>query len=131
MTELGRDFSGLRVLLAEDEEMASKLARGALRLAGITDIVYCRDGSEAVKALDSQRGTFQLVISDWNMPTISGIELLRYVRMYHQPLKFIMLTGRKQTDAVLQAKELDVDAYVVKPFSPEALKKKVEALFRM
>lgn len=130
MTELGRDYSGLRVLLAEDEEMATKLARGALRLTGITDIVYCRDGAEAVKALDADRGSFQLVISDWNMPTISGIELLRYVRMHHSGLKFIMLTGRKQTDAVLQARELDVDAYVVKPFSPEALKKKIEVLFR-
>lgn len=50
--------------------------------------------------------------------------------MHHQLLKFIMLTGRKQTDAVLQARELDVDAYVVKPFSPEALKKKIEVLFR-
>lgn len=131
MTELGRNFSGLRVLLAEDDALAAKLARGALRLTGITDIVYCHDGGEAVKALDSERGSFHLVISDWNMPTISGIELLRYVRMYHQPLKFIMLTGRKQTDAVLKARELNVDAYVVKPFSPEALKKKVEALFRM
>lgn len=130
MTELGTNFSGLRVLVAEDEEMAGKLVRGALRLAGITDVVYCRDGAAAVKALDAEPGTFQLVISDWNMPTVSGIELLRYVRMHHSALKFIMLTGRKQTEAVLQARALGVDAYIAKPFSPDAVKKKIEALFK-
>lgn len=130
MAELGTDLSGLRVLVAEDEEMAGKLVRGALRITGITDVVYCRDGAEAVKALDAEPGTFQLVISDWNMPTVSGLDLLRYVRMHHSPLKFIMLTGRKQTEAVLQAKALGVDAYIAKPFSPEAVKKKVQSLFR-
>lgn len=130
MAELGTDFSGLRVLVAEDEEMAGKLVRGALRVTGITDVVYCRDGAEAVKALDAEPGTFQLVISDWNMPTVSGLDLLRYVRMHHSPLKFIMLTGRKQTEAVLQAKALGVDAYIAKPFSPDAVKKKIQSLFR-
>jgi two-component system chemotaxis response regulator CheY len=131
MSELQQTLSGLRVLVAEDDAMAGKLVRGALRVAGITDVVYCRDGAQAVKALDAEPGTFQLVISDWNMPTISGIDLLRYVRMHHGGVKFIMLTGRLKSDSVLQAKALRVDGYVAKPFSPEALKKKVEALFRL
>lgn len=129
MSDLPRSYQGLRVLVAEDEEMAGKLVRGALRIVGITDVVHVRDGAEAVKALDSDEEGFQLIVSDWNMPTVSGLDLLRYVRMHYSHVKFVMLTGRNQTDSVLQAKAMGVDAYIAKPFSPDALKKKVEALF--
>ena len=129
MTDLPRSYAGLRVLVAEDEEMAGKLVRGALRIVGITDVTHVRDGAEAVKVLDDDKEGFQLIISDWNMPTVSGLDLLRYVRMHHSHLKFMMLTGRNQTESVLQAKALGVDAYIAKPFSPESVKKKIEALF--
>jgi two-component system, chemotaxis family, chemotaxis protein CheY len=130
MSALPKTFAGLRVLVAEDEAMATKLVRGALRITGVVDVVHCLDGAEAVKALDAEPDSFQLIISDWNMPTVSGLELLRYVRMHHSHVKFIMLTGRNQTDSVLQAKALGVDAYIAKPFSPDALKKRIEALFK-
>ncbi len=129
MTDLPRSYGGLRVLVAENEEMASKLVRGALRIIGITDIVHMRDGAEAVKVLDREQDGFQLIISDWNMPSVSGLDLLRYVRMHYSHVKFVMLTGRNETDSVLQAKALGVDAYIAKPFSPDAVKKKIEALF--
>jgi len=132
MAQSGLSFKldGLRVLLAEDEALAAKLARGALRGMGITDVTHVKDGSEALKQLDAENGNFQLIVSDWNMPKVNGIEFLRQVRLMHPHMKFLMLTGHADRELVMAAKHNRVDAYVVKPFSPDQLRRKVEALFR-
>jgi two-component system, chemotaxis family, chemotaxis protein CheY len=121
---------GVRVLLAEDEPMAAKLARGVLRTMGITEVTHVTDGSQALKALDAAEGKFELIISDWNMPKVNGIEFLRQVRLMHPNMKFLMLTGHADREIVLAAKQNRVDAYVVKPFSPGQLKAKVETLLK-
>ena len=121
---------GVRVLLAEDEPMAAKLARGVLRTMGITEVTHVTDGSQALKALDAAEGKFELIISDWNMPKVNGIEFLRQVRLMHPNMKFLMLTGHADREILLAAKQNRVDAYVVKPFSPGQLKAKVETLLK-
>jgi two-component system chemotaxis response regulator CheY len=127
---LAPTLRGVRVLLAEDEPMAAKLARGVLRTMGITEVTHVTDGSQALKALDAADGAFELIISDWNMPKVNGIEFLRQVRLMHPNMKFLMLTGHADRDIVLAAKNNRVDAYVVKPFSPSQLKAKVETLLK-
>lgn len=127
---LAPTLRGVRVLLAEDEPMAAKLARGVLRTMGITEVTHVTDGSQALKALDAADGAFELIISDWNMPKVNGIDFLRQVRLMHPNMKFLMLTGHADRDIVLAAKQHRVDAYVVKPFSPGQLKAKVETLLK-
>lgn len=122
-------YAGLRVLLAEDEPMATKLAQGALKAMGISDIVAVTDGEQALAVLDREEGQFQLIVSDWNMPKVSGLDFLKAVRRRFPHMKFLMLTGNASKDFVLAAKQHRVDAYVVKPFSPNQLRQKVEALF--
>ena len=72
-------LKGIRVLLAEDEPMAAKLARGALRTMGITDVTHVSDGLEALNTLNAGGYGFQLIVSDWNMPKVNGLEFLRQV----------------------------------------------------
>ena len=127
---LAPTLRGVRVLLAEDEPMAAKLARGVLRTMGITEVTHVTDGSQALKALDAAEGAFELIISDWNMPKVNGIEFLRQVRLMHPNMKFLMLTGHADREIVMAAKQNRVDAYVVKPFSPGQLKAKVETLLK-
>ncbi|EDP66039.1 Response regulator receiver domain protein (CheY) [alpha proteobacterium BAL199] len=122
-------YAGLRVLLAEDEPMATKLAQGALKVMGITDIVAVRDGEQALAVLEHEQGRFQLIVSDWNMPRMSGLEFLKAVRRRFPHMKFVMLTGKATSDFVVAAREHGVDAYVVKPFSPNQLRRKIESLF--
>ncbi|MEQ8396887.1 response regulator [Thalassobaculum sp.] len=122
-------YAGLRVLLAEDEPMATKLAQGALKVMGITDIVAVRDGEQALAVLEHEQGQFQLIVSDWNMPRMSGLEFLKAVRRRFPHMKFVMLTGKATSEFVVAAREHGVDAYVVKPFSPNQLRRKIESLF--
>lgn len=122
-------YAGLRVLLAEDEPMATKLAMGALKIMGIADIVAVKDGEQALAVLDHEDGAFQLIVSDWNMPKVSGLDFLKQVRRRYPHMKFLMLTGNISKEFVLAAKQNGVDAYIGKPFSPVQLRRKVEALF--
>ncbi|NQW11937.1 MAG: response regulator [Alphaproteobacteria bacterium] len=122
-------YEGLRVLLAEDEPMATKLALGALKIMGITNIVAVKDGEQALAVLDHENGAFQLIVSDWNMPKVSGLDFLKQVRRRYPHMKFLMLTGNISKEFVIAAKQNGVDAYIGKPFSPVQLRRKVEALF--
>jgi two-component system chemotaxis response regulator CheY len=128
--DLKRSYSGLRVLLAEDEPMAQKLALGALRLLDIKDVTVTADGLKALKALKDGDGEYQLIVSDWNMPELNGLEFLRAVRRIYPHIKFIMLTGNANKDFVVAARKFGVDAYIAKPFAPAQLRQKVEAIFR-
>jgi two-component system, chemotaxis family, chemotaxis protein CheY len=96
---------------------------------GITDIVAVRDGEQALAVLEHEQGRFQLIVSDWNMPRMSGLEFLKAVRRRFPHMKFVMLTGKATSDFVVAAREHGVDAYVVKPFSPNQLRRKIESLF--
>jgi len=124
-------YAGLRVLLAEDEPMAAKLAQGALKVMGITNIVTVTDGENALAVLDRAQGGFQLIVSDWNMPRMSGLDFLKAVRRQYPHMKFVMLTGRSTREAVVAAMQHGVDGYVVKPFSPNQLRRKIESLFSL
>lgn len=116
-------------MLAEDEPMATKLAMGALKVMGITDIVAVKDGEQALAVLEHEQGGFQLIVSDWNMPKLSGLDFLKQVRRRYPHMKFLMLTGNISKEFVIAAKQNGVDAYIGKPFSPNQLRRKVEALF--
>ncbi|MBM3548521.1 MAG: response regulator [Alphaproteobacteria bacterium] len=133
MTGLKLDprFAKLTVLLVEDDGFALKLAQSVLRNLGVGHVILARDGSEAIKILDSKATKADLVISDWNMPNVTGLDLLRHVRKTWQNMPFIMLTGRATEDFVLAAKENGVNGYVVKPFSPDQLMRKIQSVFNI
>jgi two-component system, chemotaxis family, chemotaxis protein CheY len=129
--EIERSFEGVRVLIAEDEPLAAKLARGALRLMGITQVVVAEDGLAAMKQLAEFDGDFQLIISDWNMPNMTGIEFLRTVRKLYPTMPFIMLTSNANKEFVLAAAKHGINGYIAKPFSLDQMRQKVEAVFKI
>ena len=124
-------FAKLTVLLVEDDGFALKLAQSVLRNLGVGHVILARDGAEAIKVLDSKATRADLIISDWNMPNVSGLDRLRHVRKTWHNMPFIMLTGRATEDFVLAAKENGVNGYVVKPFSPDQLMRKIQSVFNM
>ena len=124
-------FAKLTVLLVEDDGFALKLAQSVLRNLGVGHVILARDGAEAIKILDSKATRADLIISDWNMPNVSGLDLLRHVRKTWHNMPFIMLTGRATEDFVLSEKENGVNGYVVKPFSPDQLSRKIQSVFNM
>jgi len=121
-------FANLSVLLVEDDAFAIKIAQTVLRQLKVPYISTAKDGAEALDVLNSGTQRFDLIISDWNMPEMSGLQLLKAVRMKWPGTPFIMLTGKASPEFVVEARDNGVDASVVKPFSPAQLGEKIAAV---
>jgi two-component system chemotaxis response regulator CheY len=121
-------FANLSVLLVEDDAFAIKIAQTVLRQLRIPYVSTARDGAEALDHLNAGMQKYDLIISDWNMPEMTGLQLLKAVRQKWPAMPFIMLTGRATPEFVVQARDNGVDAYVVKPFSPAQLGQKIQSV---
>ncbi|MBF0549402.1 MAG: response regulator [Deltaproteobacteria bacterium] len=120
--QLNRD---LRILVVDDSLMMRQTIKGILRQMGFTNIVLAANGEQAKLEVDKEG--CDLIVSDWNMPNMTGIELLRYVRSAAQ-LKntpFILLTSEIKQENVLEAIHAKVNEYILKPFTPDLLRKKI------
>jgi len=121
--------SAIKVMVVDDQTSMRAMIRRTLQDLGFKDI---RDKGGAVEALASiKTDRVHLVISDYNMPEMDGLEFLEAVR--NDPVigktVFIMLTGSADKEVVQKAAALGVNNYVVKPFAPAALKEKIERVF--
>jgi two-component system chemotaxis response regulator CheY len=117
-----------KVLVIDDTAFVRKIVSKSLSELGVSDVVEVADAADAVRRLRGEH--FDLVVSDWNLPTMSGFELLGYIRS-HDRLKntpFLMLTGTTDKDSVLAAFRSGVSDYLIKPFSAEDLEKKLVRL---
>ena len=116
----------MNVLIVDDYKTMLRIIRNLLRQLGFNSIDEAMDGSQALQQLRS--GTeYGLVISDWNMEPMTGLQLLREVRA-DPKLKatpFIMVTAESKSENVIAAKEAGVSNYIVKPFNAETLKAKM------
>lgn len=121
--------ASISVVVADDQASMRSLIRNGLQQLGFTDIRECSDGEDALRSLVTRPA--QLVLSDFNMPALDGIDLLRAVRSYEPTKKaaFIMLTGSADRELVQRAVQFGVNNYVVKPFTVASLKERIEAVF--
>ena len=118
--------ASLRILIVDDQASIRSLIRAALHRIGLTEVAEASDGEEALRILLTR--PVSLVISDFNMPKVNGLELLRAVRG-HPPISkvgFIMLTGSADRELVQKAVQHGVNNLLVKPFTAASLKQKVE-----
>ncbi len=115
-----------KVLVVDDMLTMRKIVSNVCKGIGFTDIDSANDGNAAWEKIKT--GEYGLIISDCNMPNCTGVELLKRVRaeknLSHLP--FIMVTAEAEADQIKEAIEAKVDAYVIKPFTPETLKNKLE-----
>jgi two-component system chemotaxis response regulator CheY len=121
--------ASISVVVVDDQQTMRSLVRNGLQQLGFVDIREAPDGEAGLRAVVS--APTQLVISDFNMPKLDGLGLLRAIRS-HEPIRntaFIMLTGRADKDLVQRAVQFGVNNYLVKPFTVQILKEKIEAVF--
>ena len=119
----------MRVLIVDDYNTMLRILRNLLRQLEFNNVEDATDGE---KALDMLRRTpFDLVISDWNMAPMTGLDLLRHVRGDEKlrRIPFIMVTAESKTENVITAKQAGVSNYIVKPFNAETLRAKIESVF--
>ena len=119
----------LKVLVVDDFATMRKVIRNLLKQIGYENIVEAEDGVNALKVLKSQK--IDLVVSDWNMPNMTGLDLLKNVRGDEElkSIPFLMVTAEGQKENVIQAVQAGVSNYIVKPFTPETFNAKLEKIF--
>jgi len=122
-----------KVLVVDDMSTMRKIVIKIVKDLGFTDIHEAADGNEAWKHISNSGETpFGLVISDWNMPNCTGLEFLKRIRSDQKVSKtpFILVTAEAEGHQVAEAVKAGVDQYVVKPFSRDSLRDKLEALHK-
>lgn len=118
----------MNVLIVDDYKTMLRIIENLLKQLGFKNIHQATDGVMALRVLRETK--IGLVISDWNMQPMTGLQLLKEVRA-DEALKatpFIMITAESKTENVIAAKEAGVNNYIVKPFNAETLKQKISAV---
>ncbi len=118
----------MSILIVDDYKTMLRIIRNLLKQLGFNNVDEATDGNSALQKLYAK--DYGLVISDWNMEPVSGIDLLKEVRADNrlQSLPFIMITAESKTENVVAAKEAGVNNYIVKPFNAATLKEKLSSV---
>ncbi len=113
-----------RVLVADDSSTMRKIILRSLNAVGVPSAVEAADGEEAVKMF--KPGEFDLVLTDWNMPGKNGLEVIQEIRAMDKKVPIIMVTTEAEKSRVLEAVQAGVSDYLVKPFTADTLREKLE-----
>jgi two-component system, chemotaxis family, chemotaxis protein CheY len=118
----------MQILIVDDYKTMLRIVRNLLNQLGFNNVDEATDGSTALQKLRERN--FGLVISDWNMEPMTGLQLLKEVRadIKLKTMPFIMVTAESKTENVVAAKEAGVNNYIVKPFNAATLKQKMESV---
>ena len=112
-----------KVLVVDDSGTMRKIIARSLNALGVTDIVEAGDGSDGLELF--KQHTFDAVLTDWNMPRMTGLELLKAIRATQSTVPVILITTEAEKGRVLEAVQAGVSDYLVKPFETEGLRKKL------
>ena len=119
----------MKILVVDDFSTMRRIVKNILRQLGFVNIIEADDGSTALEIL--QREKIEFVVSDWNMPKMTGLELLKVIRaddaLKHIP--FLMVTAEAQQENIIEAVKSGVSNYIVKPFTAETLSQKINQIF--
>lgn len=116
----------LSFLIVDDFEASLRMMKSLLRQLGYKNIHTCNNGEEALELLNSM--TVDVIITDWDMPKVSGFELLAWVRTHdiYEGIPVIMLTAQSDAESVMRALDAGAADYIVKPFTPLIFEEKIE-----
>lgn len=117
-----------RILIVDDMQTMRRILKSTLNDLGYADVTDADGGTTALPLLES--GNFDLLITDWNMPDMEGIDLLKAVRANDRlkDLPVLIITAEAQREQIMEAARAGVNGYVVKPFQPVQLKEKLDKL---
>jgi len=121
--------TSINVLVVDDFATMRRIIKGVLKQLGFSNLIEAEDGEAALKELRKEK--IGLIVSDWNMPNMTGLELLKAVRAEDnlKNIPFLMVTAEGQKENVIQAVQAGVSNYIVKPFTPETFNAKLEKIF--
>ena len=119
----------MKILIVDDFSTMRRIIKNLLRDLGFTNTQEADDDNSALPLLKAS--DFDFLITDWNMPGMTGIELLKAVRADDKlkSLPVLMVTAEAKREQIIEAAQAGVNGYVVKPFTAQALKEKIEKIF--
>ena len=119
----------MKILVVDDFSTMRRIVRNLLKELGFSNVQEAEDGIDALKKLRAE--TFNFVVSDWNMPNMTGIDLLREIRkdpaLKHLPV--LMVTAEAKRENIIEAAQAGASGYVVKPFTAITLDEKLQKIF--
>lgn len=129
MANQGAQNKELKVLVVDDFASMRSMIQNSLMSLGFSKISMANGAVDAVKQIEGG-AEFDLIISDWNMPHMTGLEFLQYVRGAKQvkDVPFLMITSEAQREHIIEAAKAGVSQYIVKPFTVDALQEKIESI---
>ncbi|XOV79647.1 MAG: response regulator [Aestuariibacter sp.] len=113
------------IIVIDDEELTQELIRHMLREVFVGDMVVYSTCEKALRRLKQEPKHYNLIISDWEVPGLNGLEFLKEVRKLDPEMPFLMVTGHSSKDLVVNAIKAGVNDFLVKPFTAQGLLKKV------
>jgi len=121
-----------KILVVDDMNTMRKIVKNSLRKLGFSDISEAVNGAEAWQALSESEEKFDLVVSDWNMPVMTGLDLLKKVRSHEafEQLPFLMVTAEGESTQIAEAIQAGVSNFLLKPFTPDSFSKKLELVYK-
>lgn len=122
--------TSIKVLIVDDFATMRRILKNILKQLGFKNLLEADDGTTALDVLE--KSDIDLIISDWNMPKMTGLELLKTVRTHKRYSKtpFLMVTAEAQKQNVIEAVQAGVSNYVVKPFTAEAISDKLKKILK-
>ena len=119
----------MKILIVDDFSTMRRIIKNLLRDLGYTNTHEADDGNTALPMLKS--GDFDFLVTDWNMPGMTGIDLLKEIRAdeHLASLPTLMVTAEAKRDQIIEAAQAGVNGYVVKPFTAQVLKEKIDKIF--
>ncbi len=119
----------MKILIVDDMSTMRRIIKNVFKQLGFTSMEEAENGQQALEKLRAQ--PFGFVVSDWNMPVMSGIDLLRSIRADTalKDLPLLMVTAEAQKEQIMEAVQAGVSNYIVKPFTAETLQQKIDKIF--
>lgn len=121
----------LRVLVVEDNHEALMVIKNMLQDYGMNQVFTAKDGKQALEFLGEWDNLVDVILCDWNMPNMNGLQLLQQLRTVDPDIPFLMITGVADMISVLEAKSVGVTSYIRKPFSKDELLSKLQVVLRI
>ncbi len=115
----------MKILIVDDFSTMRRIIKNLLRDLGFTNTQEADDGLTALPML--QNGDFEFLVTDWNMPGMQGIELLKDAKLKEMPV--LMVTAEQKREQIVEAAQAGVNGYIVKPFTAVTLKEKLDKIF--
>jgi CheY-like chemotaxis protein len=127
---MSKSVQSLRALIVDDDRVALSVVSSVVRSIGVGKTLQAVNGHEAFEMFQASVPSVDFIICDWDMPRMSGIELLKKLREGGHQTPFLMLTGHVDSEKVSEAKQSGVSGYIAKPFTPAQIERKVRLLLQ-